>query len=380
MWTRILIALTCVWLLLGGHRVGAREEPAPSRYFITLPGPALGKASPAFLGLGPTDLVAGAWLIPGGGPTRAFLWDDGDFIALPSFEPGGDCQARAVNAKGQVVGTAHRTFGGFSFSEACLWEGERLIDLGPFDGAGSSAAAINDAGQVVGFFWLRSEMASLREGALGRAMLGFRWEKGHRTRLQPLAGGHGSAANGINSRGETVGWSGTADGGTHAVRWVGDDAQDLGSLPDQANSQAMAINDRGQVVGTAVGAGEVRREETVLPNGGKQVRISPVPGKAAHAVLWENGKITDLGCLDGHGTTPHAINTKGQVVGEAGILEGKPRAFLWENGKLVDLNTLIPAESGWTVYSAHGINDSGQIIVDGIKGGTGHGLLLTPRG
>jgi hypothetical protein len=55
-------------------------------------------------------------------------------------------------------------------------------------------------------------------------------------------------------------------------------------------------------------------------------------------------------------------------------------AFLKESGQpMIDLNTLIPADSGWTIHDARAINSKGQIAAIGYKaGGQGHALLLTP--
>jgi len=44
-----------------------------------------------------------------------------------------------------------------------------------------------------------------------------------------------------------------------------------------------------------------------------------------------------------------------------------------------DLNSLIPADSGWTIHEARAINNYGQIAATGYKDGVGqHALLLTP--
>jgi hypothetical protein len=44
-----------------------------------------------------------------------------------------------------------------------------------------------------------------------------------------------------------------------------------------------------------------------------------------------------------------------------------------------DLNTLIPADSGWTIDEATAINTDGKIAANGHKAGVGtHALLLTP--
>jgi len=43
-----------------------------------------------------------------------------------------------------------------------------------------------------------------------------------------------------------------------------------------------------------------------------------------------------------------------------------------------DLNNLIPANVGWVLQEATGINDLGQVSGYGTIGGQTHGFLLTP--
>jgi len=75
------------------------------------------------------------------------------------------------------------------------------------------------------------------------------------------------------------------------------------------------------------------------------------------------------------------INDSNQVVGEL-VKRGEeqaPHAFLKESSRpLIDLNTLLPADSGWTISSASAINNDGKIAATGYKEGVGtHALLLT---
>jgi probable HAF family extracellular repeat protein len=44
-----------------------------------------------------------------------------------------------------------------------------------------------------------------------------------------------------------------------------------------------------------------------------------------------------------------------------------------------DLNTLIPANSGWFLQEARGINDAGQIVGSGWNNGQYRAFVLTPR-
>jgi probable HAF family extracellular repeat protein len=113
-------------------------------------------------------------------------------------------------------------------------------------------------------------------------------------------GGPDSVCQGINDRGQVVGWASTAAGAHHAFLWeAGRGMQDLGTLGGNY-SFAYAINAPGQVVGES------------------QTAAGPI-----HAFLWEAGRgMQDLGTLGGHHSSAVAINARGQVVGRPGFLWG----------------------------------------------------------
>jgi probable HAF family extracellular repeat protein len=67
------------------------------------------------------------------------------------------------------------------------------------------------------------------------------------------------------------------------------------------------------------------------------------------------------------------------VVGQSKKTSGGDCAFIWSRGTMTDLNTLIPKHAGVILYSANGINDSGQIACSGAINGQTHGFLLTPK-
>jgi probable HAF family extracellular repeat protein len=108
---------------------------------------------------------------------------------------------------------------------------------------------------------------------------------------------------------------------------------------------ATAINNKGQVTGTAV-----------------------TSTGALDGFLWSNGKITDLGPA----FAPAAINDNGVIVGGH---------FIDSGGTLHNLNNRTPAGSGYHIQSATGINDSGQIVANAHDTATNqqHALLLTPN-
>lgn len=91
--------------------------------------------------------------------------------------------------------------------------------------------------------------------------------------------------------------------------------------------------------------------------------------------------MTDLGALAGSFSFAGNISAEGHIVG-ASQVTGDPdlHAFLWRNeGEgMLDLNNLIPADSGWILAVAFGINAKGQIVGGGLLAGQRRGFLLTP--
>ena len=89
--------------------------------------------------------------------------------------------------------------------------------------------------------------------------------------------------------------------------------------------------------------------------------------------------LTDLGTLGGDGATALGMNAYGDVVGYADTAGGGSSAFVYtaEMG-MVDLESLIPVDSGWDLYHASDINDSGQIVGGGMHNGLQSAYRFSP--
>lgn len=95
------------------------------------------------------------------------------------------------------------------------------------------------------------------------------------------------------------------------------------------------------------------------------------------ATIWNGTTPTSLGNLGGALSFATAINDSGEVVGSALIASGASHAFYWTpSSGPIDLNTLLPANSGWTLERATGIDDNGQIIGYGTYNGQPEGFFL----
>jgi probable HAF family extracellular repeat protein len=170
-------------------------------------------------------------------------------------------------------------------------------------------------------------------------------------------GGADSQANAINSIGQVVGSAQIANGTYHPFLYSGGVMTDL--APGFAtDSVAWAINSSGQV---AVSEGVRGSVNSV-------------------AFLWQSssGLTPPLGNLGGSATLPYGINNATsahpvQVVGMGTPAGGGGHAWLWQSSTgITDLNTLLPANSGWLLTEADGINDSQQIVGVGMINGQNH--------
>lgn len=326
-----------------------------------------------------------------------------------------------INNKGWVAGAANLT--GDKTEHATLWRNGVITDLGTLGGPNSfvNNPVKDDRGLIVGFAET-STPDPLGEGfcaavtfggffTTGLTCLGFLWQDGVIAPL-PTLGGNNAQANGVNNRGQVVGY---AENSTRdptciapqvlqfeAVMWgpKRGEVQELPPLPDDLDGAAIAINDKGQVAGcsgicgNASGFGCVH---AVVWQNGSPIRIgdlggtvnlagginergqvvggSLLPDNTVHSFLWQNGVITDLGTLPGDVLVfAGGFNNKGQVVGHTcDATDTFCRAFLWQNGVMTDLNTLTPPGSSLFLAYAGDINDRGEIVgvaVDQITGET----------
>ncbi len=259
---------------------------------------------------------------------------------------------------------------------AALWRNSLLTDLFTLGGPNSSVTwnVKNTAGIIVGISqtadpeplgeaWSSAAFYSTPNN-VGYINLGFIWQNNQMRGLLPFPGGNNSFATGANNFGQAVGW---AENDIHDPQCVSpqvlqfrpavwdlgpDQIQDLPLIPGDSSGAATAINDNGQIVGISGICDQAVGRHT-----------------AKHAVLWENGTVTDIypNPPAPWWNTPTAINQRGDVVGFAGdpaFVEGDIlHAFMWTREDGIRQLKPLPNRTPKHVDSeAYGINEARQVV------------------
>ncbi|HEX3419911.1 MAG TPA: hypothetical protein VHT01_01645 [Candidatus Udaeobacter sp.] len=262
---------------------------------------------------------------------------------------------------------------------ATLWRSGLLTDLGTLGGPNSSVTwnVKNTVGIIAGISqtadpeplgeaWSSATFYSTPNN-VGYINLGFVWEQSlNQMRALPnFPGGDNGFATGANNLRQVVGW---AENGVHDAACVSpqvlqfrpamwtlgppDQIQDLPLISGDSSGAATAINDNGQIVGISGICDQAVGRHT-----------------AKHAVLWENGTVTDIypNPPAPWWNTPTAINQRGDVVGFAGdpaFVEGDIlHAFMWTQEDGIRQLKPLPRRTPPQVDSeAYGINEARQVV------------------
>ena len=260
--------------------------------------------------------------------------------------------ANAVNDSGQVTGEAENSPPNAGTSDAFLWNsnGSPMIDLPGFGWPSTYGLFINASGQVAG---------AQNDG--DRTTSTVIWENDGSPAIFLEGGGIGMGPCCINASGQVAGnFSVSGYSHPHGFVWRNDGTgmHDLGTLPGGSLSAAHAQNDSGQVAGASWTGYFVKERAVVWMNDGTPIK--------------------NLGALGGSNSQSNDINASGQVTGWSNIAgDAAVHAFLWRNNgtKMQDLNNLIdptdPLKPYVILVEGNFINDSGDILADGIDSRTG---------
>ena len=332
--------------------------------------------------------TAGQNLLLNGPATHVFLYSKGAMTDLNITSPATGVFPTGVNDADTVVGGAIQV-NLTSVTAAALpfiyQNGAVQSPSGPIEN--TLPLAVNDAGQMV------ATSLQVGGGSGGKLNLNFFVESqafldplsgGAVTQLAAPAGGGSGAAFGINSSGVVAGASVAQNASVvNPLLWTNATPKALPLLSGYSNAIATSVNDSGVAAGLAFSIDFT----TLTANG------------TAHAVLFDNGAVSDLGVLSGDASSAAmGINNSGTVVGFsnsqppsfalqlAGLIASpasKFRAFVYSGGTMYNLNNQLVNGSGWQLSFATQINNAGQIVGTGLFTGSDgtavqHAFLLTP--
>jgi probable HAF family extracellular repeat protein len=257
-------------------------------------------------------------------------------------------QALGINAGGDVVGYVVQ-----NHKHPVLWPrgGEAILLPAP-DGAWSgSATAISDAQVVVGYY-----------SGTGAPLDCLRWSAGEGVVDLGLMGqGDFCKALAINRSGVIVGQASIKpEGPGHAFRYENGEFRNLGTLPGDAYSEALAIDNQGHIVGWSSPAA--------------------APG---HAFLWSGGAMKDIGASpDFEDTAATSINDHGDIVGYGfSPADQRSQALrFFADGQAIALETEVDDLADWQLQYAYSVSEAGVIVGIGRRsdGDGWHGFALVP--
>jgi probable HAF family extracellular repeat protein len=283
--------------------------------------------------------------------------------------------ARAINAKGQVIGNS--VDGGNS--RAFVWQDGRAIDLGTLGGWYTYAWDINDEGVIVGisetvreqrfpFVWKDGVMTALydhpsephegvayginNEGQVvgqlyakqdAEGARAFSWREGAFTPLPVPAAQNwlGSTAWDVNEDGEIVGEGQREQGGV-AVLWSSGGTAALQTSANSQSEAALAINNFGVIVGRNTDREDGRRATSWSPEGVEYLGFGSAMASA--------------------------VNDAGVIVGKHAMTTTTRRAFIQGDGVAIDLHA-VTRDNPYQNSEATDVDAAGRVVGAAFRNG-----------
>ncbi len=315
---------------------------------------------------------------------------DGNRVIIDLGVPqeGASSIANAINNNGQIVGsfktsTESKPQAFVSEKLDTAWIMTKLID------GTSNAKDINDSGEITGSIDLSPASSPEKARVFIASKINNNWSVSSLfTELSTPSGSHfpgvlgphlGSTGNAISNSGQIAAITSTSSSwrtASHSVYYAENawHASNIGELGGSSITEGGFItkinrfNNLDQMIGSSK-----------APRGAHQHDVM-------HAIIAtekENGWVlSDLGSINNHNTHGMDINDAGVVVGyfvdSSGSVEYEP--FIYIDEKLQLLTDLITPDGRWTkLTKAIGINNTGQIVGEGIYDGKRMAFLLTPN-
>jgi probable HAF family extracellular repeat protein len=355
--------------MLGRNRyqVANRALPPPTNKLWT--SPSINKCRKLLISSLVLVLLA-RWVVPGAFAQVKYT--------VTILQTPGECIS--MNNTGQIIGAVEKADG---LLHAYIYQGGPVQDIGTFDRLDNIPIAINNAGQVIGYFsdpeidfqiaYVRNADGTLVNlgsidgstfnvpmaindhgvvvgyaGVAGSTARAFIYQNGQMSAVDNLEGYSFFNARCINNAGQIIALFRAHHNDLQSGLITGTSLRNLGTLPGGWNVAAAAMNDHGEIVGVA--------------NPG-----DPRP----RAFLYSHDHLHPIG--DWY---PTAINNSGQIVGYS-----QSAAVLYSGGKERNLNSLLVPNSDFSVLMPLAITDAGQILAIGTNKETPVGTpngLLTP--
>lgn len=295
-----------------------------------------------------TGAFAGEKTNSSGLPTQMAIWSNGqeEIINESKIDLG---SVLDFNNKFQIL-----TYERNNSNHGVIYDNGSLINLPTLGGVAATQFDLNNFGQVAGYSTTPRGMGFYEVHAT-------RWDNSSPVDLGTIKGNFTSNAYALNDNGNVVGSS-----GANAVLWAENKSIVLDKLQGTQEAKATDINNFGQIIGTSF------------------MGMSNPP----IATFWDNGSAsaTTIGTLGGLYSYAHSINDLSQIVGYSSIIDDGnqiTRGFIWEDGHIVDINSLIDNQfinSNFIISEARQITNNGLILATGYNtaDGSQHDFLLRP--
>ncbi len=350
------------------------------------------------------------------------IQDLGTLANMPS------CTATAISQSGQVTGYCTQAGGSIITGAATrgfLYSKGNLTDMGPSPKQSLVPTGVNDSGVVVGTYIVISFTTGLNVSPFIYQNGAIQTYVGVQSDFLPfgitnsgLVAGSDIAAGSLNFFGSSQAVQIASPGspptmlagvnGSQTVVFGVSSANDwvAGTSVNVAGSELTTITSTLWHNGTAQGLPRVPGFTYSLATGANDSGMASGygfsfnfaglidPNASSHAVLYNNGAVTDLGVLAGdQSSAAIGINNDGTVVGYSSSLvpsltlhtiaylgnaSSNTRAFVYSNGVMSDLNRQLVNGTGWQLSFATAINNAGQIAGTGVFQQQQHAFLLTP--
>jgi probable HAF family extracellular repeat protein len=236
-----------------------------------------------------------------------------------------------------------------------LWQWGKMTALPTLGGNNGFAAAINDYGQAVG--WAENSVhdpTCVPPQVLQFEAVVYGPAPGQIKPLPPYPGDLDGAATGINNKGQVIGISGICQNAVgnqsalHAVLWQNGKPIDLGNLGGYAWHTPMALNNHGQVVGFSDLAGD---DQGANPNFHAflwrqrtgMIDLKTLPGDAISEALGinEQGDVVGVSYAAGFSNPRAFIYRDGQMIDLNSLLEGNSPLYLQAAQEINDFGVIV---------------------------------------